>query len=324
MVILSGSVLAGEYSDGTNSPDAIDAGIPGVFENQLNPVFSGWAVTVVEYLPSDETESYGIDGIGPSPYTGNDFSDTANALGPVTTSDLDVVSLGDLNWEDGVTYDIDDEPGFITLSFPETVSNGPGPDFAVFENTFGSGGLLPAELAFVEVSTNGTDFARFPCYYNASSEPVGPYGYIDVTKIWNLAGKHINSGSGSWGTPFNLSDLSEHPLVLDNTVNIEQINYIRIVDIAGNGYFADSLGNPIYDAWETWGSGGFDLNAVGILENITGDGDSDGEVNFHDFLRLHKNWNKTGGWPQGDFNEDGFVDADDYLLLAGNWLYRNK
>jgi hypothetical protein len=312
----------GDFSDGTDAPSAIDAGIPGFINGKLNPVFSGWAEMVSIYAPSDDTGFYGIDGIGPSPYTQNDFSDPSKALGPVTGSDLDVVSLGDLNWEEGVNYDLDDEPGYITLCFAESVSNGPGPDFAVFENTFGQNGFLNAELAFVEVSTNGTDFVRFASYYNASEAPVGVYGYIDVTEIYNLAGKHVNSDGESFGTPFNLSELANEELVLNNTVDLNNINYIRIVDIAGNGYFADSSGRLIYDPWMTWGSGGFDLDAVGILENVPADADSNGKVDFQDFSRLYANWNESGGWPQGDFDENGRVNINDLILLADNWLYR--
>jgi hypothetical protein len=144
-----------------------------------------------------------------------------------------------------------------------------------------------AELGFVEVSTNGTDFARFPSSYlnypnanrttmvdnkidldgNGTLEGTS-YLTQDVSNIYNLVGKHANAYSASWGTPFNLDDLAGHPLVMDGIVDLNQINFVRIVDIAGNGAQTDSLGHPIYDAWVTWGSGGLDFEALGVIHTV--------------------------------------------------------
>ncbi len=74
------------------------------------------------------------------------------------------------------------------------------------------------------------------------------------------------------------------------------------MDIPGDGTFLDSLGDPIYDAWVTWGSGGFDLEAIGVisrnmnfeiwqdLQGLTGgergalaDPDGDGIVNLMEY-----------------------------------------
>ena len=54
-------------------------------------------------------------------------------------------------------------------------------------------------------------------------------------------------------------------LVLDGTVDLNDITFVRIVDILGSGDFRDSEGNPILDNWPTTGSGGFDLRAVGAF-----------------------------------------------------------
>jgi hypothetical protein len=37
------------------------------------------------------------------------------------------------------------------------------------------------------------------------------------------------------------------------------------VDVPGSGAFTDAGGRPIYDPWRTFGSGGFDLEAVGAI-----------------------------------------------------------
>ena len=40
---------------------------------------------------------------------------------------------------------------------------------------------------------------------------------------------------------------------------------MRIRDLLGDGSNRDSYGNPIYDPTPTYGTGGFDLDAVGVL-----------------------------------------------------------
>ena len=86
--------------------------------------------------------------------------------------------------------------------------------------------------------------------------------------MYNLAGKHVNAYGNSWGTPFDLENLADDPLVIGGQVNLDEINFARIVDIPGSGDFLDSSGDPIYDAWHTWGSGGVDLEAVGVINEV--------------------------------------------------------
>lgn len=73
---------------------------------------------------------------------------------------LDVVSLGN--------------GGSVTLELGSTVVDGPGADFIVFENAFFAGGdpSQPfAELATVEVSSDGQSWLGYPCAATAA-----PYG----------------------------------------------------------------------------------------------------------------------------------------------------
>lgn len=184
-------------------------------------------------------------------------------------------SLGDL---DATEIARGDSPGFLTVTFPTGIRNGVGHDFAVFENGFTLGtnangvpGLF-AEFAYVEVSTNGFDFARFPSI-SLNTSPIagsGAFSGWDVTKVYNLAGKH----AGGFGTPFDLDDLLDDPLVLSGLVNLTDIQFLKLVDIPGNGSFLDSQGNPILDAWLTSGSsGGFDFRlgvglGVGVLNSV--------------------------------------------------------
>lgn len=172
-------------------------------------------------------------------------------------------NLGDLTAEEIVNGA---SPGYLTVSFPTGIGNGSGADFAVFENgfLFGPAGRgLFAEYAYVDVSTNGSDFARFPSV-SLNIGPLSgssPFASFDSTGIYNLAGKH----AAGYGTPFDLQELSSDPLVAAGLLDLNNIQYVRLFDIPGNGAFQDSLGNPIYDNWLTTGSGGFDFRlGVGL------------------------------------------------------------
>ena len=219
--------------------------------NYVNPVFAAWATSYTHYQRADED-------LG--------FSNPALALGSVTGDISSVVSLGEVPDGSSAT------PGTITVAFARTVSNKPGADFVVFENSllaeYGTGGAgvggVFAELAFVEVSSDGTNFARFPAV-SLTAGPVGPYGTIDPSQVFNLAGKHTNGYGESWGTPFDLEQLASHDLVKSGAVDLSAIRYVRIVDIPGDGSHQDAAGNPVFDAWPTWDTGGFDLEAVGAI-----------------------------------------------------------
>lgn len=174
------------------------------------------------------------------------FGEDTNAIGE---ADATVVSLGD--------------GGNAILSFEKPIMNGEGDDFAVFENSFQAQSppyQYFLELAFVEVSTNGTDYVRFTSTsLTQANTQIGGFDQLDPTKINNLAGKYVVN----YGTPFDLEELQGNPLI-----DINNINYIKIIDVIGdiNNDFAqyDSEGNKINDPWSTpfW-SCGFDLDAVG-------------------------------------------------------------
>lgn len=189
------------------------------------------------------------------------FGSPQNAVGEASCSYTDVVSLGD--------------GGRITMTFNPPITNGPGADFAVFENSFYSGGELFAELAFVEVSSDGTHFARFPSV-SLTQTPVDTYGVLDPTNVYNLAGKHAGANiTPCYGTPFDLAELANDPLVTSGQVNLGQIRYVRIVDVVGNGSTYDSAvpAHPVYDPFPTaFSQGGFDLQAVAVIHSSEGTG----------------------------------------------------
>ena len=262
-LFFNGTALAGPYTGGGIAgfvgPDG-----DGVVSanNYINPIFKSWA-SGFDYQPFDYAEIQN--------YAGGEFSHPERALGAVTGDNFDIVSLGDMDASEIAAWQADPAtnpgPGQITLSFSNSIFNGAGHDFAVFENGFGSGGGVFAELGYVDVSTDGVNFARFDSV-SLTPGTVGGYGSIDPTDVHNLAGKHINAYGDSWGTGFNLEDLLTNDLVLSGLVDLNDINYVRIVDIPGSGDFTDSQGNPIYDSWPTWGSGGVDLEAVGAINAV--------------------------------------------------------
>jgi hypothetical protein len=175
----------------------------------------------------------------------------ANALGPQNGS---TVSLGD--------------GGSVTLRFDVAITNGAGADFAVFENAFGFNGLVFAELAYVEVSTDGTNFARFTSTYNNPTVNTSfgtGFRLIDIAEVNNFAGIH-NTGIG---TGFDLTDLAGDTLQAQGVLNLNAIFFVRLIDVVGNGSTEDSFGHAILDPYPTSvAAGGFDLDAVGALHTV--------------------------------------------------------
>lgn len=153
--------------------------------------------------------------------------------------------------------------GYAVLTFNKPIVNGTGWDFAVFENSFSDYFL---ELAFVEVSSNGINFFRFSATSLTQTDvQVGTFDTLNPEKINNLAGKY----RALYGTPFDLQELENIP-----GLNINNITHIKIIDVIGSlqSAFAsyDNNGNKINDPWNTpFPSGGFDLDAVGVIHDIT-------------------------------------------------------
>ncbi|MCX7650379.1 MAG: T9SS type A sorting domain-containing protein [Flavobacteriales bacterium] len=217
---------------------------------QDSSAFVAWATgCTVERGPQDISNlSLGYTTVG----------DSASAIGPAGQNG--VVSLGD--------------GGRATLTFAVPIADGPGWDFAVFENAFNDNFL---ELAFVEVSSDGQNFFRFPATsLTQDTLQVGPFGSVDAAQIDNLAGKY----RAGFGTPFDLEQLSGTP-----GLNIQSITHVRIVDVVGSIQPAyatfDKDGRKVNDPWNTpFPSGGFDLDAVGVIHTAQSVGLQYSEMGF--------------------------------------------
>ena len=318
----------------TNDPNAV-----------VNPVFRGWATEVVDYY-----QTPGVD---------FRWHDPNKTLGQVTGNVNDIFSLGDLSREQ---INQGDSPGWITLSFDEPIQDNNGYDFVVFENgllsefTTSNGsitGEILAELAYVEVSSDGEDFARFPAV-SLTDQPGNIFSTINMNKVYNLAGKHPNAYNICTGTPFDLKEIAELQTVKSGLVDINDIRYVRLVDIPGTGDFYDGAvkhidpntwpawefyenNHPIYDAWNTslvpqYPSGGFDLEAIGVLkeQKYCADIDLNGVVDTFDFVLFASSWHRYFGEPgwiaRCDLSEsdDLFIDTQDLAVFASQWLLEEQ
>ncbi len=224
------------------------AGQPGSSAVPVSdPSIAGWAVT------AEVTRGY-LD-INDTSFTENgsnrvSYGDPQAATGPAEGSATDIVSLGDA--------------GTAVLTFAHPIMDGPGYDLAVFENSFSDDFL---ELAFVEVSSDGINYTRFPAIsLTSTATQTSTYGTTNCEGLYNLAG----SFRQGYGTPFDLSELAGTP-----GLDIMQITHVRIVDVIGSvtdssGY--DSQGNRVNDPYPSaFASGGFDLDGVAVRYfNTTG------------------------------------------------------
>ena len=168
----------------------------------------------------------------------------SQAFGPAGTDTTAVVVLGNA--------------GTITLTFGSAITDGDGWDFAVFENSFASDLFL--ELGFVEVSSDGTHFARFDSAFRGPAAPCGSCSGT-AAQIGGLAG----SSMVGYGTPFDLAALGNNPLVRDGFIDLTAIKYVRIVDIVGDGTTPDSFGRGIVDPISSGPTAGFDLDGIAVL-----------------------------------------------------------
>jgi hypothetical protein len=228
----------GQYAPAVGQP-----GSTAIYKD--SSIFVNWAsqTNVTRGLQQINDASYGYASVG----------DNTSATGKAGLNG--VVSLGD--------------GGNAIVRFHKPIRNGSGYDFAVFENALNDQFL---ELAFVEVSSDGINFFRFPASsLTAESPQAGSFASTLATNINNLAGKY----RADYGTPFDLQELSTIA-----GLNIDSIVAVKIIDVVGciqEAYTTyDSQGRKVNDPWPTpYPSSGFDLDAIGVIHELSVSGIND-------------------------------------------------
>lgn len=237
----------------------VNTGFAQIFPEGTNAIYKDSSI-IVSWAVSAEIER-GYINISDTSITyteGNITSNKAfygtpeNALG---IADGTFVSLGD--------------GGNAVLQFEKPLINGSGPDLVIFENAFftppNQYDFAFAELAFVEVSTNGIDFERFPAIsqqqYNTQTMS---FQSSNINLFSNFAGIY----PAFYGVPFDLDDIPGIKVDKNN------IRFVKIIDAIGciNSEYAsyDSQGNIVNDPWPTsFSSCGFDLDAVGVIHQTS-------------------------------------------------------
>ncbi len=234
LVLLFSVLFNLTYAQGPYTPAAGQAGSSAIEWNDSRIIAWGKAISLERGYRDISDQSSGKATHGEEEW----------ALGE---ADLGAVSFGD--------------GGSAIITFENPIINLDGPDFAIFENSFSDTFL---ELAFVEVSSDGSQYFRFPNHsLTQFTSQIDGFGSIDPTDIDGLAGKY----RGNFGTPFDLDELKGTA-----GLDVNNISHVKIIDAVGSidDDFAtkDSQGNVINDPWPTdFESGGFDLDAVGVLSN---------------------------------------------------------
>ncbi len=223
---LGAGALAGPYVGAAGT-----AGSTALAGNDAR--FVAWGSTVAELRrgPRDISNPGGLAA---------SFGTAASALGPANSFDS---QTGEPSIQPGSVVSLGDG-GWITLGFANPITNGAGFDFAVFENGFNDTFL---ELAFVEVSSDGATFVRFPC---ASLTPTTSQidqlddasDSIDPTNIDGFAGKY----RAGWGTPFELALLAGKP-----GLDITAIRFVRVRDVIGSVERDPDTGAPLYPSFDS-------------------------------------------------------------------------
>lgn len=236
LLAISLTVSCCSKGQGPFEPPAEMAGSKAIFKDST--IIQNWATNCIVTRGYQRIDS-----------TQNGFATAGNSSNATGISDGFTVSLGDA--------------GEAIVSFNGSIYNGSGADFVVFENAFNNTFL---ELAFVEVSSDGQNFYRFPpTSLTQDTNQINSFGALDATNVNNLAGKY----EVFYGTPFDLDELSAI-----QGLDINNITHVKVIDVVGNvneNYATyDILGNKINDPWPTnFPSSGFDLDAVGVINFYT-------------------------------------------------------
>jgi hypothetical protein len=167
--------------------------------------------------------------------------------------------------------------GSVTLAFDVVITDGPGTDFTVAENPFFAGASFATytEPCFVEVSTDGVRFARFPTRYSGPQAHPGPFDPFPIGVYAGFAGSHPVLANDltrpgidpydpavSGGDAFDLALLRGDPLVRSGAVLLPVIRYVRLVDVV-SGVDRDSSGALVFAV-----AGSADVDSVTVVQHL--------------------------------------------------------
>jgi hypothetical protein len=212
----------------------------------------GYAVLVVDYLPGPGGS------FDPDPAVGEPTG------GGLNQGSTDVVSLG--------------VGGTLTLEMDPAVLDGAGADLMVCENAFYVTGTLQsfAEVAFVEVSSDGEHFARLSSNYTGPQEPLPIFTGIHPARYRGFAGVMPVSAhppevdpldvTAAGGDLFDLHELVDDPLVQADLLDLGDIRFVRIIDVEA-GAAVDTAGHTVFDCGVGFGSS-CDIDAVVGLNTV--------------------------------------------------------
>lgn len=169
--------------------------------------------------------------------------------------------------------------GSITLQLDAPALDGPGADLIVSENPFkiANTSTFWIEAVFVELSTDGIAWARVPTRYTGPAAPLPPFtggvagwyrGFAGVLPVTAnpIFGTDALDVVAANGDAFDFADLLDHPLVTSGALDLDDVRFVRLVDVAA-GVAQDTLGTPVYDS-----TSGFtdtcDIDAITAVNNV--------------------------------------------------------
>ncbi len=250
--------------------------------------------TLVAFTASSNDYATGVAEVVPGPFPA---STPDSALGAPTGQGLWMGS--------GETYTLG-VGGSITLSFTSPIQDGPGTDLIVCENPFYVVQTTVAfiEALYVEVSTDGVQFVRFPNHYSGPAGPfppttgIPPHWFTGFAGVLPVSGNPVNGINpldvvAGGGDAFDLRDLAGAPAVLSGQVDLFDIRFVRLTDVRA-GPDVDDAGNHVWDC-------GLDDFASAEVDAV---------------VAVNNNDNATGGRPRvelsmvGGFLAIGIEDTD--------------
>ena len=143
--------------------------------------------------------------------------------------------------------------GTIVVSFaPDSIIDGPGTDFIVFENTFIYDGVRrDAEPGEVSVSEDGVHWTTFPCSDTSMNEPDGGWGATECAGL-----NPVYSNPDNDISPTDVAKAGGDDFDLAR-IGVTSAKYVRIRSVV--------TGESCPDGGDGIGKNGFDLDAIAIV-----------------------------------------------------------